>query len=57
LRDNNISFIKTFIREHPVVVFYISKTGRTGIIYYFTGINMKNMNAIPEISNSLLRLL
>lgn len=36
---------------------YFSKTGRTGIIYYFTGINMKNMNAIPEISNRLLRLL
>lgn len=36
---------------------YFSKTGKTGIIYYFTGINMKNMNAIPVISNRLLRLL
>ena len=25
----------------------------TGIIFYFTGINMKNMQAIPEIANAL----
>ena len=36
---------------------YFSKTENIGLIYYFTGINMKNMYAIPEITNKLLNVL
>lgn len=36
---------------------YFSKTSRTGVIYYFTGINMKNMQAVPEINSRLLKML
>jgi len=29
----------------------------TGMIYYFSGINMKNMMAVPEIVNTLDKVL
>lgn len=36
---------------------YFSKTEKIGFIYYFTGINMKNMVAVPEITNRLFKAL
>lgn len=36
---------------------YFSKTERSGFVYYFTGINMKNMSAMPEITKRLFKVL
>lgn len=36
---------------------YFSNKNRTAIIYYFTGINMKNMAAVPEITLKLFHAL
>lgn len=36
---------------------YFSPTERTGIIYYITGLNMKNMAAVPEITRRLFQTL